>query len=330
MLRSLTALAALALLAGCIAPPGSEGETEAADVDADLPPSSAGTMTVEDEQEDVSGELCVLQGTTDVLSPEPYCARRTIRVAGAIDLTALPVTVSVGAADVLAGEGDAGRWELVVTIVAHGATAEMAEAAARAEDVAWSIGQPGAHALSVEHRSESERPPQVAIALALPAAPLYSFAVDAGSGDVAMHGLRTAATEVDVGSGDVEIAEWRAASLVLSGGSGDARVDAEVAQVVVERGSGDVQAALRPFAPGSVVVSTGSGEVAIHVPEDATHGYDVTLSTGSGDAQIGLRDGRASGDEDAKRFTTTGYAARAVRTAVTVSTGSGDAAVGPD
>lgn len=328
MLRPLivTSLLLLSAFAGCLTPP--EQVEEASLV---LPPAEPeGELTIEDELDETTVEPCLLSGGINVLTPEPYCAKREVLVSGALTLTSLAVALDASAADIVVDTSNRGEWALAVLITGRGATEAAARDDAGSVEVLRDIGAPGAHALdvAVKPATESSRA-TVEIVLSLPAATLYELLADTGSGDVTLGGLRTTVTDVDTGSGDVSIGgEWLAALLKIDTGSGDVAGDVDAATANIETGSGDITLDVTPTAPGAIELSTGSGSIALKLVDDRSHAYDLTATTGSGEITFDLRGGRTqSSTENVATFTTTDAAATAVRTVGTFTTGSGDISV---
>jgi hypothetical protein len=130
--------------------------------------------------------------------------------------------------------------------------------------------------------------------------------VGTGSGDIDAAGPAGAVSLV-TGSGDVRF-RGVADSLTLRSGSGD--VDAEdlrAGRVQARSGSGDVTVAMRS-APSEVTVKTGSGDVAVRVPDDGIS-YQVRTDVGSGDTEVRVPTSPSSGP------------------VISASTGSGDVSV---
>lgn len=329
-LRALLPLALAAVLGGCLTPPGQD-DAETASFAPDAPATGPGEMTAGEESDATTDSLCVLDGGVSVPDPKPYCAVRTRAVSGTLTLLTLPVLVDLGSADVVVGGAKPGEWSLEIVTRARGATADEARAAVAQDDVAWSIGEPLARVLRV-----AQQPTQglegrfVDVRLLLPRETTIGLDLSTGSGDVDVSEVRASAVLIDVGSGDLSLARVDADAIRTTGGSGDVSLEAVASGVQVERGSGDVALKVAPRGSGAIMVDTGSGDVSLTVPEDAAHGYQVALSTGSGESAISLKDGRVEREDDEDvAFLTDGYASRAIRTAVTIDTGSGDASVAP-
>lgn len=91
-------------------------------------------------------------------------------------------------------------------------------------------------------------------------------AVDNGSGDVAITGS-FGGVSLTVGSGDIETANLRAEQVRAVAGSGD--IDLELGT-----------------AASPVEVRTGSGDVSVEIPQDATYAVRTTASSGNADVSV--------------------------------------------
>jgi lia operon protein LiaG len=107
--------------------------------------------------------------------------------------------------------------------------------------------------------------------------------VDTGSGPVEVTRFEGTALSVDTGSGEVTASEVKADEISIDTGSGDIRLTGGTSpRLALETGSGGVTAELRAD-PTSLVVETGSGDIAVTAP--GTLGAEVEIETTSGDIE---------------------------------------------
>lgn len=326
MLRTLTiaTLMLAAAAAGCITPPSDIEEA------ATLPaPEPGGKLTAGPAREDTQVAPCTFPPLS-IGGDSVYCATRTISVAGELTLSALVALIDAGAADLVVEPSSPGEWD-ATAIIEHAAESEAAAREGTTHyALAIDVGTEQAPVLNIDFGPTStEASGSTTLVVRLPTATLYELTIDMGSGDCALSGLSTVNTILDVGSGDTAIGDgFSARGLAIDAGSGAVMLDIDVVSATIDGGSGDITGTLRPTASGAIVVSAGSGDVDILVPEDARHGYDVVVNVGSGGAEITLEDGDLSTSENGATFATTNYGKRAIRTTMQVSTGSGDSSVG--
>ncbi len=125
--------------------------------------------------------------------------------------------------------------------------------------------------------------------------------IDTGSGGVNINGLEGDRLVVDVGSGDIEVRGVRAGTVRLDSGSGsvDAELAANVRDLVIDTGSGDVTLRLPKTFGADLEIDTGSGSIRTGFPivtqefrRDALRGRigdgsaRVRIDTGSGSVQL--------------------------------------------
>lgn len=330
MKRALTLAAILstAVLAGCIQPPAEE-EAEASTTLP--PPDTAGNMTREERGDDTTVAPCLLEGGLNFPNVALFCATRVVAVGGELSLTTLPVVIDTSSGDVTVELAEKDTWSVVATVVARGTNEADATAKAAEISVVTTIGEPDAHALTLMAEAPDGSDARVTFVVQLPPETLYDLVVDTGSGDVAVSDVRAVSAVIDTGSGDVSVGgDFQATTLAIDTGSGDVAIDGAARDVVVDTGSGDVSGSIKPLASGAMTFATGSGSVALEVPEDARHGYEIMATTGSGSIDITLKDGDVRTEEESHAsFVTKGLGSRAVRTSVILSTGSGDVSVAP-
>lgn len=107
--------------------------------------------------------------------------------------------------------------------------------------------------------------------------------VDTGSGPVEVTRFEGTALSVDTGSGEVTASEIKAEEISIDTGSGDIRLTGGTApRLALETGSGGVTADLRSD-PTSLVVETGSGNIAVTAP--GSLGAEVEIETSSGEIE---------------------------------------------
>jgi DUF4097 and DUF4098 domain-containing protein YvlB len=110
--------------------------------------------------------------------------------------------------------------------------------------------------------------------------------LDTGSGSVTLNGSKGTKLTINTGSGDVVATNVEADLTEIDTGSGGIRIDAiTTRRLSLDTGSGDVRAALITT-PDNIDIDTGSGEVVLRLPSDASAMVD--LDTGSGDFTIEL------------------------------------------
>lgn len=221
-------------------------------------------------------------------APEPGAALEvwTAEVEHALVLapTVASLTVNTGGGDVTVRAAETGQLRIRATVharldqtAAHQRTRAFTDhVAVREED-----GR-----LIVEDAHARERGWAVDLELSVPGKlPLFA---NSGSGDVI---VRTGQGRVvaNTGSGDVrvELPQERVQHLTASSGSGDVAVEVGGVEETLEAssGAGDVEVRVRgAVSPGRARLSSGSGDVALALPEDArvtldleTHGGDIRL-----------------------------------------------------
>lgn len=110
--------------------------------------------------------------------------------------------------------------------------------------------------------------------------------LDTGSGSVTLNGAKGDKLSIDTGSGDVIATSVEADETEIDTGSGSIRIDGlTTRRLSLDTGSGDVRATL-VTTPDVTEVDTGSGEVVLRLPSDASAMVD--LETGSGDFTVDL------------------------------------------
>lgn len=351
MLRtvSITMLFLTLALAGCIEPPGES--LDAASLAAALSTPAAGRMTGVEVANEQSSRLCLLEHGISLPDYRAYCADRLVRWEGEMSLERLPVRIEHALGDVEVARSSGSSWSFEWRVTANGRSSEDAEA--RLDDVRVTMvhESEAGHLLHIVAESlvQQTNGLRVSLVVTLPPGVEYDVATRGGSGDVTVRDLDARSLSVRTGSGDVsargvtarmlsvesgsgsaELGDVRAQQLVMKSGSGKRVVDAEVVDVDIQAGSGDVRATLRPFGSGQFRFAAGSGDIDVRVPENAAHGYDVTARAGSGDASIRLKDGALSQSRDNQAsFRTDGFGSRSFQTSMVLTTGSGDIEVRP-
>lgn len=298
-------LLALPALAGCIQPPG--GAAEAATVPADARDvDSTSEMSARETVEESVG-ACVDRN-------EPYCATKRVVVAGDLTLDSLPITLSTVNGHVEVAAGSDTRWSLEATLRAHGDTEAAAKRALRNLAFSWSHRSGDAHGLDAKARllTNSARDGESAsLRVVVPANLLVELNAGTTNGGITVEGLRTDGLSAKTTNGGITLR-------------------ATVTNVLADTTNGRIDAELTPTRSGRLMLDTTNGGIELRLPESEARGYDVHADTTNGRATIELRDGTVSGTEpDEKRFRTTGYDSRAIRTTVSADTTNGSIAVTP-
>jgi hypothetical protein len=115
-------------------------------------------------------------------------------------------------------------------------------------------------------------------------------AVDNGSGDITITGS-FGGVSLTVGSGDIESANLRAEDVRAVAGSGDIDLELGTAAspVEVRTGSGDVTVEIPPDATYAVQAAASSGDADVSVATDPRSTSTMRINTGSGDIAIDYR-----------------------------------------
>lgn len=309
----LALLATLALVAGCIQP---DQPTPAAKAGASSSADAQASMTGEESRKDATMPCLEGVGINGATLPGAFCAVRTITVSGTISgIAELPVDLATFTGPITVKESSEGSWSLVATLTARGTTPDDATASLASVWFTWDHLDAGAHRIHALAKVNGSNDGGYAATLALAVPPSVT--------------MRLAASD---GSGGITVEGGNTDGLALSTGSGSISVKTSATDATLHTGSGSIDATLTPSAEGTLEASTGSGKVALRLPEDAGHGYALTASTGSGSIDIGLKDGDATacpqhGPCSQREFHTRGFASRDVRSTVAISTGSGDVTV---
>ena len=104
--------------------------------------------------------------------------------------------------------------------------------------------------------------------------------IDTGSGSTTLEGLRMSSVKVDAGSGSVEARDVEAARFSVDVGSGSVRAERlSTDDLLVDTGSGGVRLDVAKV-PRRSGIDTGSGSVALGLPDGAA--ADLDIDTGSG------------------------------------------------
>ncbi len=264
MLPRLVALAlvAAALAAGCIQP--SDPSVQ------DSPPpnthNSGGNMTASEQRTD---STCAGNGGDNA-----FCASRTVSVSGSLSGVAkMDVDLKTVNGHVNVKQGGTGSWSLVAVLKAYGATQEEANANLERVVYTWRHTDGTSHFVQAEARQPDDCRcnAQASIDATLPS-------------DVVM----VVTTETTNGAINVQ---GKTDGLSAQSTNGAVSINADVTQVSLETTNGQIDATLRPTASGRIGAETTNGQVQLRLPEDATHGYDVTGRTTNGVVEIGLKDG---------------------------------------
>lgn len=110
--------------------------------------------------------------------------------------------------------------------------------------------------------------------------------LDTGSGNVVLTGAKGSTVNIDTGSGDVTGTDVEVTHTEIDTGSGSIRLDGlTTTRLSLDTGSGDIRANLRTT-PDDTDIDTGSGNVILRLPSDASAMVD--LDTGSGEFTLEL------------------------------------------
>ena len=302
MFRTIAALVALAVSAGCIAlPEDPNAEAEA----ARLPPADDRIegMTAQATQTDTIVD-CSDEGL--VVAPA-FCAERVLEVVGRIGVESLPVELvgTNGQIEITRSEGDA--WSFTATVRVRALTEEMARDGL---DTAWTWAHEdadGSHAL-------------VAGPAASPTSQMDPLSP------------RVVSTTYEIA-----LPSWVRIDLDALSDNGQIVVDGSVGDVRARTDNGQIVAALRPTASGKIDLSTDNGQVILDLLESREHGYDIAAQTDNGQVMITLRECEMrAGERDPYAYTggsasckTSRFEDRAIRTVVEIETDNAQVIVSP-
>lgn len=270
------------------------------------------------------------EATDEGMEGGRYYAERAVTVQGTMTLDTLPADLSTvnGNIDVAGKEGEA--WSAVFTLRGEGASPEAARENLERITLEWSHTDGSRHflgaAITMERPEESgpsigplQLPNLVQvgttgsqsghIAVVLPSGVLASLAARTVNGNLGLAGLRTDVLELETTNGNVD-------------------AEAGIASAELAATNGNLGLRLTPWRSGAVGGSTTNGNVALEVPEDARHGYDVEARTTNGRAEVGLRDGQRGGGEERVTFRTDGFESREIQTRIVAESVNGNVAVG--
>lgn len=294
------------LAAGCIAPPDGQSPGGA------RAPNAGGSMTAKETREDAVA-LC-----TDglALGVGRFCATRTVRVEGDLSgLGHMEVDLATFNGNVDLADHEEGGWSLVATLRARGATEADAKANLEKIRFTWSHESGGTHfvAAKAESPRETDGGYAASLAAALPRSVVLVVTAATSNGNVAVKNVATDGLSAQTSNGAVE-------------------VDATVTQVDLRTSNGRIGGKLVPTGSGRVSAATSNGAIELAFPEDARHGYDLDAQTSNGKVTVNLRDGETTrkgpsnpyyDPQNDARFTTHGYASRAIQSSVTLTTSNG-------
>jgi DUF4097 and DUF4098 domain-containing protein YvlB len=296
------------LIAGCIAPDPPSATTHNVT-------NGGGSMSAKETRSD-DATVCT-SGNVNVSSPQEFCATRTITVTGTIaGISEMNVDVSSFNGPVtLRGDTD-GQWGFVAKLTATGSTPDEAKANLDNIQFAWSHEQDGSHFLTASAKKDGN-----------------------GSGygasfDVQLPNTITYVVVAGTTNGDVQLQDLKTDGLSLHSTNGKVLATGHVSQVDLRTTNGDVTATLAPWASGRFALQTTNGKIALTVPEDDQHGYDATLQTTNGKADVQMHDGDVGpcpqGSQyytppcNHRTFQTNGYAAREIQTSLSLESTNGD------
>lgn len=144
------------------------------------------------------------------------------------------------------------------------------------------------------------------------------------SGDIVLDGFHGDSATFHTSSGDVRVRTMDVGRLDLRSSSGDFKIqDCDAGQISAHTGSGDVLFESRGRRLADVRMTTGSGDVVLRLPRDAS--FEAKANLSSGDMHVGFDDGTATthhGDLVAYRRGSGGAK-------IDVETGSGNFSIEP-
>lgn len=271
-----------------------------------LPPGTGpGEMTAEERTEE---EVVGCDGRT--------CVVREVRVAGRLTFDRLEIGLETFNGDVVVEAGVEDQWEMVARLEGRGATEE--EARAKLDGIRFSWGHTDGARHFVEATASSSGSDAsgkaATIRVKVPPSLVGVLTLVATNGDAIGRGIATDGA-------------------ALHTTNGEASLDGAVTQVDLRSTNGACTGTLRPSASGRISAQTVNGQIELALVEDPQRGYDLVASTVNGAIEIGLRDGETSSDQTTtggeKRFKTTGYDSRAIRTTVELTSTNGQIRVDP-
>lgn len=313
MIRALAPLAALLLMAGCLALPEAD-EFDAAAIEP--PITRIEGMTV---NETITDSIVDCQGSNGqilLLEIPAACAQRIVDAKGLMGVDRLPVELVGSNGEIVIRTSADDSWSFLATIVVQDTDEDRAR---EALDTAWtwSHEKDGEHAIVAGPTPQAAPivlgmgPRVVASAyeLTIPAWVAIDLKALTDNGGIAAEGFRFGAIDVETDNGNI----------VLSGSAASFRGKTD---------NGGIRAELQPIASGSWELETDNGEILLQVPEGRRFGYDIDGAFDNGQVIIQLEDGELTEREDGASFTTNGFAERAVQTTMTLQVDNGQIIVG--
>lgn len=151
-----------------------------------------------------------------------------------------------------------------------------------------------------------------------------TWASEFSSGDIVLDRFRGDSASFETSSGDVRVRTMDVGRLEMHSSSGDFKIqDCDAAEITAHTGSGDISVESRGTRLAGVRVSTGSGDVVLRLPHDAS--FDAKASLSSGDMHVGFSDGTAT----THRGEVVAYRRGSGGTKIDVETGSGNLSIEP-
>lgn len=284
-MRSLPALAALALLAaalsGCTASdaptdlpeepasPAFEAEVFEGEPDDGAPAGEAGTHG-EPQRDDGTVEA----GMSPTLQIPSFWARRTVTITndfGGVDFGNVFLGADFGSITIVPSDGDSYSVEAVLE--ARGMTEQDARDALDRMEVSHSdvMEADGLHLITVvKQRPATQMIPLVTIGtggfgladlvVTLPSAPAYEMAADTSSGELSISGFRGPMISLSASSGDIDASELNAGTLSVDSSSGAIDLDTIQAGILEATTSmGGITGT--ELLVGTAVVDSSSGDI---------------------------------------------------------------------
>ena len=352
-MRQLAALLALAaftfaLVAGCASQaPGTAGEP-AAPTDIEAP-----TQVVASHGAAVREDSAVTVGPT--VNPVPgYTARQTVKVHNSV--AGFPGAVAAYATPgggLTVKDGDKGRYDVQVDLVASGLTEQAARDALATlhVDVTDAVQSQVLH-IGVAGRMDNAPAQNVgnvqrSISMAVRLDPALRYALDASSSggglSLAKLGGNSLRATSSGGGLDADGLTFDDTSLSSAGGGLSAKVVADKLTASSSGGGMDVKASARtadlssagggmdvdatPTATGSWDLSSGGGGLTVKVARASGTAYDVTAASGGGGCSISIHDAETQGSGSDKHATSSGFAGAAIQATFDASSGGGGISV---
>lgn len=311
MSRRLPFLLALSLLslafAGCIEAPFGDKDLDATGNATTREVGGDARMSAREEKRESAGSCS-----------RGYCIEQTVKVTGAIqDIPLLEASLSTLNGGVKVTAGPEGQWSMDAKLTSKASSKEAAEAAMRDLVFTWSHEAGGEHLLDAkaDFRGRHDGVERGAdISVVMPRSLVLRLVAETTNGGVAVSGVRTDGLSAETTNGGID-------------------VDASVTQVSLGTTNGAIEARLSPTGSGRIHAETTNGGIALSLPEDEAHGYDLEGGTTNGEVSIKLRDGEVGPCPEGSQyytppcnhrtFKTKGYDQRSIRAQVNLETTNG-------